>query len=619
MPEFIEPSSSLPGANADALAAVTADFIFGTLATDEQRIAALREQTKGLRHDGRISPHDPEPGVPVEVEVVAGSDTTVAAIEIGWTTDGSEPDDSSPSVALMPGEVSWDMLRWGYVARWRTQLPAQPAHTLVRYRFAATDERGAIIPVDPDSVTGMPARHAYAVDDGHVPSWLRDAVIYHVFVDRFAPGGGRDWAQPATLDGFFGGSLRGLIERLPYLVELGVTCLWLSPVFPSPSHHGYDATDYRAVEPRLGSEAELREVFAAAHDHGLRVLLDFVANHVSDRHPAFQRARRDPTSPERSWFTFLPDGSYRSFFDVAAMPRIDTDEPAARDYLLEAARFWLDAGADGFRLDYANGPSHAFWAAFRQATRTVKPDSVTIGEVVEAAPLQASYLGRLDGTLDFLLLQQLRALLAFDLIGPAAFHRFLDRHLAYFPADFTLPSFLDNHDMNRFLWVAGGDTRRLKMAALLQFTLPHPPVIYYGTEVGLSQRHDLAHPDGSRRMEESRLPMRWGDEQDPDLFQFYRRLIALRRAHSALWRTPVSAGRPLVLDESGLYVVQIGDTAILALNRADDEATITVPTDLALVLATESAARYDGARLYLPPMTGALLLPAGSPSEPACP
>lgn len=613
MPEPIEPAESVSGDDADSRANVTADFIFGTLATDQQRIEALRAHAKGLRHDGRISPRDPAPGLPVEVEVTVGSDTTVTTIEVSWSTDGSEPDRFSPRISMVPADIWWDMLCWGYATCWRAELPAQPAGTLVRYRFTATDQLGSSIAVDPDPITGAPARHAYVVDDEHVPAWARDAVIYHVFVDRFAPGAGRDWQQPAALDGFFGGTLRGLIERLPYLVELGVTCLWLSPVFPSPSHHGYDATDYRTVEPRLGSEDDLRELFATAQSHGLRVLLDFVANHLSDQHPAFRRARHDMTSPERSWFTFFPDGSYRSFFGVGTMPQIDTDEPAARAYLLEAARFWLEAGADGFRLDYANGPSHAFWAAFRQATRAAKPDSFTVGEVVESAPLQASYLGRFDGTLDFLLLQQLRAFLAFDLIDPVAFHRFLERHLAYFPADFTLPSFLDNHDMNRFLWIAGGDVRHLKMAALLQFTLPHPPVIYYGTEVGLSQHHDLEYPDGSRRMEESRLPMPWGAEQDSELLGFYRRLIALRRAHSTLWRTPASARRPLILEESGLYAVQIGDNAILALNRARDEATFTVPTDLALVLATELAARYDGARLHLPPMTGALLLPAESP------
>ena len=597
-----------PGDDTSGLASVTADFIFGTLATDDQRLNNLRDRARGLHHDGHITPRDPAPGQAVEVHVTVGVDTSIGALAVAWTTNGSEPDETAPSSPLFPIETSWDMLLWGYVTRWTGELPAQPGSTLVRYRFVAESPNGELITVDPDPFTGNPARFAYAVDDERVPEWVREAVIYHIFVDRFAPDPGEDWQHTTSLDGFYGGTLRGITAHLPYLVDLGVTCLWLSPVFPSPSHHGYDATDYFAIEPRLGTENDLRDLIAEAHDHGLRVLLDFVANHASDKHSIFTNARADPASAERAWFTFLNDGTYRSFFGVDTMPQINTDHPAARDYLLDAARYWLDAGVDGFRLDYANGPSHAFWAAFRQETRAANPDSLTIGEVVESAELKASYLGRLDGTLDFLLLQQLRAFFAFDLIDPAAFHRFLERHLAYFPADFTLPSFLDNHDMNRFLWVVGGDKRRLKLAALLQFSLPHSPVIYYGTEVGLSQRHDLEYPDGSRRMEESRLPMRWGADQDKDLHTFYRRLIALRRAHPTIWQ---AARRPLILDESGLYVVEIGDAAILALNRSDAEVSTRVPTGLALALPTDPAVVRDGTSLVLPPSTGAVLLAPG--------
>ena len=596
------------GPGDDALANVTADFIFGTLATDDQRLQALRDRARGLRHDGRITPRDPAPGEPVRVDVTAGTDCSVSTLAVAWTTDDTEPDDTSPALSLAPIDSSWDMLSWGYVTRWTGTLPPQPPSTLVRYCLLAQSPDGEKIAVDPDPVTGEPGRFAYGVDDERVPAWVRDAVIYHIFVDRFAPGPGRTWQQPASLDGIFGGTILGITAHLPYLVGLGVTCLWLSPVFPSPSHHGYDATDYFTVEPRLGTEDDLRQLFAEAHRQGLRVLLDFVANHTSDEHPVFMRARANSTAPERDWFTFLSDGTYRSFFGVRSMPQINTDHPAAQDHLIDAARYWLDAGADGYRLDYANGPSHAFWAAFRLATRAAKPDSLTIGEVVESAELQASYLGRLDGALDFLLLQQFRAFFAFDLIGPAAFHRFLERHLAYFPADFTLPSFLDNHDMNRFLWVVGGDKRRLKLAALFQFTLPHPPVLYYGTEVGLSQRHDLEYLDGFRRMEESRLPMLWGADQDADLHAFYRRLIALRRAHPTLWQ---DTRRPLIVDEGGLSVVEIGDAAILALNRSDTDVTVRVPADLALALPTEPAVVREGASLRLPPYAGAVLLLAG--------
>ncbi|MER3485524.1 MAG: alpha-amylase, partial [Chloroflexota bacterium] len=381
------------------------------------------------------------------------------------------------------------------------------------------------------------------------------------------------------------GSLGGITESLPYLADLGVTCLWLSPIFPSPSHHGYDATDYFSVEPRLGTLEDLRALCVAAHDRGIRILLDFVAN----RHPAFRHAIANPDAPERDWFTFTSwPTSYRTFFGVSTMPRLNTDHPQVRAYLIDAAQYWLLLGIDGFRLDYANGPSHAFWTAFRASTQTVSSDAALIGEVVETAELQRSYLGRLDGTLDFLLLQQFRAFFAFDAITASMFDTFLRRHLGYFPATFILPSFLDNHDMNRFLWIAQGDKRRLKLAALCQFTLPHPPIVYYGTEVGLSQRRDLTHPDGSRRLEESRLPMLWGEEQDRDLLAYYRSLIAARRARPSLWRGKRTT---LLCDDEGLLAVKItqgDDLAIVALNRTQARQQIQMPERLMITVATEA-------------------------------
>ncbi len=588
----------------DTLAEVTSDFIFGTMATDELRLAALRERGRGLRHDGAITPRDPQPGEPVTIAVMAGEDVSAARVWVSYATDGREPGEDSEAVALARTGTAWDTLGWGYRERWAGPLPAQPEGTLLRYRVWARTPAGETVGADRDPETGEPAHFAVAFDRETVPAWLREAVIYQIFVDRFAPGDGGPWRPDQPLDGFWGGTLRGVIDALPYLSDLGVTCLWLSPIFPSPTHHGYDATDYVTIEPRLGTEDDLVALIEAAHHHGMRVLLDFVANHVSNEHPAFLRARHDPDAPERSWFTFRPDGAYRAFFDVATMPQLDPDDPGARAMLIEAARYWLDRGVDGFRLDYANGPSHAFWAAFRRATRAVAPASATIGEVVESAVVQRSYEGRLDGTLDFLLLQQLRAFLAFERIDPAAFHRFLTRHLAFFPADFLLPSFLDNHDMNRFLWVVRGDTRRLKLAALLQFTLPGPPIIYYGTEVGVSQGHDLQYPDGSRRPEESRTPMRWGEEQDADLLAFYRRLIAWRRAN--VGRLGGERSLRLATPEGG-YVSLIGSDLLLAINRSDAPIEVAAPKGGTLALATDERVRLASGILTVPPNAGAIV------------
>ena len=161
----------------------------------------------------------------------------------------------------------------------------------------------------------------------------------------------------------------------------------------------------------------------------------------------------------------------------------------------------LQQGCDGFRLDYAHGVSHAFWSVFRAAIRQIKADSVMVGEITQPPSVMRSYVGRMDGCLDFRLLEILRRFFVFENLTVSQFDQSLEQHLAYFKTNLVLPSFLDNHDMNRFLWMVNGDRRRLKLAALCQFTLPHPPIIYYGTEVGLSQIENVGP------LEESRLPM----------------------------------------------------------------------------------------------------------------
>src|SRR5262249_17100491 len=147
-----------------------------------------------------------------------------------------------------------------------------------------------------------------------------------------------------------------------------------------------------------------------------------------------------------------------------------------------------------------------------------------------------TYEGRLDGLLDFLWLQAIRRFIVFQSISVAEFEQFIAGHTSFFASNnFTLPTFLDNHDMNRFLWIARRDVRRLKLAALCHFTLASPPIIYYGTEVGLSQVRDTRQ--GKRGVaEESRLPMPWGERQDEDLYVFYRKIIAIRRSSEALKR-----------------------------------------------------------------------------------
>jgi glycosidase len=193
----------------------------------------------------------------------------------------------------------------------------------------------------------------------------------------------------------------------------------------------------------------------------------------------------------------------------------------------------------------------------------------------------------MDGALDFFLLEALRQTFAYSQWDARRFANFLDRHEAFFPASFSRPSFLDNHDMNRFLWVVGGDTRRLKLAALCQFTLAGAPIIYYGTEAGLSQERDVRQA-GWAIHEEARLPMVWGEKQNTEVLAFYKALIAARHEHAAL-RT---GRRETLLAEGGrLAYRRTGEGGSLAavFNLTEEAVSMALPSaEREVVLMTEA-------------------------------
>jgi cyclomaltodextrinase / maltogenic alpha-amylase / neopullulanase len=548
---------------------VSTDFIFGTLASSEDRIQALTASWRGLSAPALDTTADPW-----SLTLMAGPDAPVADVTVYYTLDGSDPQSGAATIPMVEQPPVWNTLLWGYVRPFAATFPHVPMGAMLRYRVSGRTQGGDTI----RAAGGRRFSHFNAAYS--VPGWVCDAVIYHIFVDRFATHDGTPFANHEDLSGFYGGTLRGITERLDYITELGANVLWLSPIFRSPSHHGYDATDLQEIEPRLGTKADLRVLVEAAHTRGIRILLDFVPNHVSNEHPFFQSASRDPASPYRDYFTFTDwPTQYNTFFGVRTLPQINNDHPAARRHIIDSAVYWLtEFGIDGFRLDYANGPQHDFWADYYAAVKQVSPDSFHVGEIVETPELIRSYEGRMDGALDFHFLQVLRGAFAFDTLNVEQFDDWLARHEAYFRGrNFVLPTFLDNHDMNRLLWITRGDTRRLKLAALLQFTLPAPPIIYYGTEVGLSQLRDVRQ--GSRGIpEESRLPMRWSD-QDADLLTYYRRLVTIRRQRQSIWRSP---RRTLLADGPGgrySYAYGTSDTdaeVIVLINNAPQGQSFTV-------------------------------------------
>lgn len=551
------------------------DFIFGETSFSDYVVKRRQSELRGVLHAHRIEPRDPRPGQPVQVTVDVGLDHRADGVYAYWTVDDEQPYGRAgvatcgQVVALHNVGAIWDDLIWSYVQRWRGALPGQPDGSRVRYRIEAWDGqsgRSAFADGGDEHALQSPP-FAYAVDRRQPPSWLRDAIVYEIMVDRFYPGDGKVWNQTTNLSGIVGGTLRGIVDRLPYIVDLGANALWISPICEGPSWHHYATTDHRVVASHIGTNEDFRTLVREAHGAGLRVILDYVVHATSDEHRFLRAARTDPGSKYRQWYTFThwPD-HYEGFFNLPIMPHLNLEHLPARQYIIDTARMWLEEyGVDAFRLDYAIKPSHDFWVALQTALVASNPECATLAEAVATPEYLRTFEGKVDACLDFAWAEAARATFATRQMDLPAFERFLSRHEAYADPSFIRPTFIDNHDMNRILFMAGGDTSRVKLAAVCQFTLSQPPVVLYGTEVGLSQR-----VDSRGDLDVTREPMPWDDRQDRDLFAFYQRLCAVRKTWASL---RYGARHLLYLDNDTLaYRKGDGIEACLVLLHAGAEA-----------------------------------------------
>ncbi|MCY3779430.1 MAG: alpha-amylase family glycosyl hydrolase [Chloroflexi bacterium] len=535
------------------------DHTFGKLISDELKLTDHRANFNGLQHQHNISPLDPAPGESVNVYVVTASDTAIARIKLHYTADGTDPRAGGSSVrrvAFRLAHTEWDTLVWDYISYWSAQIPAQLEGTMVSYFISGTTRAGDVIyadfpdaeervehatmlhfknippdtPFKPSPQTEAPL-FCYHVDRIKPPAWVGDAIIYHIFLDRFYPGDGADWRQTTDMLGICGGTLWGVRDKLDYLEELGINCLWLSPTWKSPSHHGYDVMDYEQIEPRFGGEEALHALVEDAHQRGIRVLLDLVCNHLSNEHPIFLDAASSEDSRYRNWFTFDDRylNGYRCFFNVKTMPKINLETPAAREWMIDMAIKQLQVfDVDGFRLDVAAGAGPNFWTHCRPRLRAVKPDCFIVGEIIDKPAYLRMYKGKLDGCLDFSMNEALRKTYGWESWDEPRLEAFIESHRAYFGENFVLPSFIDNHDMDRFSFIVDNDSEKTKRAVERQMRLPNTPIIYYGNEVGL--RQPLSTREHS--LDANRVPMVWDERQDRDLLAYYKDLIRQRKAAS---------------------------------------------------------------------------------------
>lgn len=592
-----------------------------------------------VKHAGKISPQNIEANQEVELTVSVGCDNgregvqdddSITDMRVYYTTDGTnpgvfrgQPNPSSQVIALKWHQNQEDRgCPTGSKAIWKGKIPGQPERTQVRYIIETwnrndSSSKGRVwadsISYDGGNSTLLitspnhrPTIFGYYVQNDYSqetwsPAWAKDAVIYHIFVDRFRDGDvSNNNSQTTPGDGCLarnakeycvfsedkrnGGDLQGIIDALDYLSELGITALWLSPVFKSDKYHGYNVIDYQTVEPFFGDNQKLEELVNAAHARGIRIILDFVPNHTGDRHPNFRDAQKDCQKSPFFWFYIFKNcpNDYLSFFGVKNQPKLNLQYQPARDYILSNVLKWLSndfngdgrklepnsdgfRGIDGYRMDYAQGadpcnkPSchselfqteQSFWRLYRAVVKRRYANSFTFAENTFDKDYQAynEYAPELDGTLDFALSQALfEAFVGSGTPGSNLSGNNIDRlneallaHELNFAPGFIPVTFLSNHDQYRFYYKTGNNPRVTQMAAAIQFTLKGTPVIYYGEEIGITQDRDGVFEPTRKRMiwkADSKLPPEsgWtGSLPEPSLRDFYTKLIQIRRNYPAL-------------------------------------------------------------------------------------
>jgi len=438
---------------------------------------------------------------------------------------------------------------------------------------------------------------------------VADAVFYQIFPDRFARSGKVDlgarleeWNQAPTFHGYKGGDLWGVIDKLDYLRDLGITALWFNPIFQSASNHRYHTHDYYQVDPLLGGNKAFDALITAAHDRGIRVVLDGVFNHASRGFFQFSDiAEHQEKSAFLDWFNVheFPikpydeetPATYDAWWGLHALPKFNTDHQAVSEYLWNVAAHWVERGIDGWRLDVPNEiGTPGFWDEFRRRVRAANPEAYITGEIWHEAKVWVGPDGPFDGVMNYPLTT---AIIPFA-IGNRINHdaivdnndyfvtpglnagEFADRIDMIFdwygPEQRTaMLNLLDSHDTGRIMSMANGDPDLVILCLALLLTMPGAPCIYYGTEVGLEGGPD---PDSRRGFPWEAM------EEQPKLTAAVRELIAIRTAEAGLRSGHFERIGPAPGPDYGrTYIYARGtgvDRVVVAINHADEADAVPV-------------------------------------------
>ncbi|MCX5984685.1 MAG: glycoside hydrolase family 13 protein [Nostocales cyanobacterium LacPavin_0920_SED1_MAG_38_18] len=396
------------------------------------------------------------------------------------------------------------------------------------------------------------------------PDWVKHAVFYQIFPDRFARSQHSRhsflnnsnlevWDAPPTYQGYKGGDLWGVIERLDYIQSLGVNAIYFTPIFQSASNHRYHTHDYYQVDPMLGGNQALRALIDAAHARNMKIVLDGVFNHSSRGFFFFHDVLENGSnSPWVNWFKIQDwplapyDGSLPANYDawagIRSLPTFNHDHPDVKEYIMKIAEYWLEFGIDGWRLDVPYDiKTPGFWQEFRQRVKGINPHAYIVGEVWTDA---REWLdgAQFDGVLNYLFneaaiafavgdrivleLVESQSYYPYPALDAAGYAAKIHSLLELYPWEIQLTQLnvLSSHDTARLISIADGDQASVELCNLLLFTFPGAPSIYYGDEVGLPGGID---PD-CRRV----FPLE--SDWNQDILNTHKQLISIRQNHPAL-------------------------------------------------------------------------------------
>lgn len=421
-----------------------------------------------------------------------------------------------------------------------------------------------------------------------VPYWVEDAIFYQIFPDRFANGDQRNdppnvqkWGDAPTNAGFQGGDLRGIIAKFDYLLDLGVNALYLNPIFLSSSNHRYNTTDYYKIDPKLGNLDDFRALLSLAHANGMRVMLDGVFNHCGRGFFAFaDLLENQENSPYRDWFhvkkfplhAYSPEKAeeYLAWWGFRSLPKFNTKTPAVRRYLMDVARYWIEMGADGWRLDVPNEiDDDSFWDEFRYVVKSANPDAYLVGEIWTAEP---KWVGdkHFDGLMNYPLREALLEFLNGGFLTISGFMDKAEALLNLYPRENAYAMFLmlGTHDTERLLTLLK-DVNKVILAFSFLLGFPGAPAVYYGDEIGLKGGKDP----------ECRGAFPWAKDQwQNDLRSAVQSMILARKRLPALRRGEF---RRLMADDRRRCLVfarTLGEQSIIvALNAGPTPRSLRLP------------------------------------------